>query len=236
MKTELAELKKGATWQNLYDALWHIALARYVTYQQLKIAFPPNNKSNVWCNKIITPQKIRIAVEHGLIIDSDSILRITRKGIEFLTEYSKYNTKIIKLAEGKGEKDKSDIAGIVLELTKQPDFYAVFYPEFYENKSDQQTFLRPDGALVLKQNSKAKLVFLEIEQQKPNWQAHIEGKRRKYNLIAGREQTWGQWWRHWCGLLNFELCPIEKFGFSVWCIGNFKPKADWYGWQFLKIF
>ncbi len=195
MKNELEELKKGATWQNVYDAFWYIALARYVTYQQLKRAFPPDEKSNIWCNKIITPKKIELAVEHGLIDNANGVLRLTRQGLEFLKTYSTLNTNIIKLAEGKGEKDKLHNADIVLELIKHKYFYAVFYPDFYKNPRDNQPFLIPDGALILKKDDTAKLIFLEIENKKPNWEEHLNGKKGKYEIIEKDYRTWDVWWR-----------------------------------------
>ena len=121
---------------------------------------------------------------------------------------------------------------MLFQAVKLPDFYALFYPEFYENKTDSQPFLIPDGALVLKRDSQAKLVFLEIEKKKPDWEKHLEGKRWKYEKIAEREETCSIWWRHWCNLLKLNQCSFNEFGFVVLCIGELKE--DWHGWEFKK--
>ena len=229
MKSELADIKKGATWQNIYDMLWHIATVRYASYKQIKEVF----KDTVWCKKCITPKKLEILAEKGFLKKSDNrVLSVTPKAIEFLKAYSDYNTDIIKLPLGKGERDTTYNAEVLLRIMRLPEFFALFYSEFYENAGDNQPFLIPDGVLVLQKKGKAKLAFLEIERKKPDWEGHLSGKKWKYEKIAERPETWSHWWRGWCRLLNISHCPIEEFGFMVWCVGEFK--ADWPGWRFIK--
>jgi len=93
MKNELKEIKKGTTWQNIYDALWHIATVRYATYKQMKGVFP----DAIWRGKCITPKKINILVREKYLQQSDNgVIAITSKALEFLKNYSNYNTDIIK--------------------------------------------------------------------------------------------------------------------------------------------
>lgn len=231
MKAELKPLKgEGRTWENFYHALWVIATVRYVTRQQLKTAFP----KAVWCNKCVSPKILSGLAEKGFLsITEEEVLTATPKAIELLRSFSGYNTDIIRPAEGKGEGDALQKAEVFLRLLKLPDFYALFYPEFRKTPRDDQPFLVPDAALVLKRENKARLIFLEVERKKSNWQAHLEGKRQKYEVLAQDIMTWSEWWRSWCELLKLRVCPAEEFGFSVWCIGE--PKYGWEGWRFSEL-
>lgn len=229
MKTELVDVKKGATWQNIYDTLWHIATVRYVTREQLKNAFP----EKVWRKKCVTPKKLNILIEKQFLNQFENgALTLTAKGLKLLKEYSNYNSNIIRLPQGKGEKDTLYNTNVLLQAIQLPDFYALFYPEFYENKTDNQPFLVPDGALVLKREQKAKLIFLEIEREKPDWQNHLEDKKWKYEVLAEKKETWQVWWWNSCKKIKLMHCPINEFGFTVWCIGNKLLTHDWSGWEF----
>jgi hypothetical protein len=172
-----------------------------------------------------------ILVEKGYLTKSpEGVISLTPKAVTFLDEYSDYNTKIIKLAQGVGKRDSLYNSDVLLQVMKSPDFYALFYPVFYENKKDAQPFLIPDGAIVFKKGNQAKLVFLEIEREKPDWQSHLETKRLKYKAIAEKQESWSEWWKSECQNLKFKHCEMKDFGFTVWCIGGFH--ADWKGWEF----
>uniref|UniRef100_UPI001B7FEBBB hypothetical protein n=1 Tax=Desulfatibacillum aliphaticivorans TaxID=218208 RepID=UPI001B7FEBBB len=173
-----------------------------------------------------------------LKLTPQNVFMATAKGFDFLKAHAeaeypeKYNTALIRLAEGQGKGDTLHKTDAFLKLIQDPDFYALFYPEFYKSPGDQQAFLIPDGALILRRGGKAKLIFLEVENPKPNWKSHLEGKRAKYEAIGREVTTWDKWWRHWSEVLNLRFCPREQFSFSVWCIGDFE--ADWVGWKFRK--
>jgi hypothetical protein len=227
MQNELEEIKKGATWQNIYDCLWTIATVRYVTRQQLAKHYP----DAVWQKKIATKKKLESLVQKEFLQQSpDGVFMATRKAVSLLKDFSNKNYKIIKLATGIGQRDSVYNTDLLLDIIRMPDVYALFYPVFRENQKDDQPFLIPDGAVVFKKDNSAKLVFLEIERPKPDWQRYLEEKRWKYNVIAGRTDTWSQWWKVQCEKLGISHCKLEEFGFTVWCLGEFK--ADWAGWNF----
>ena len=229
MKHELAEIKKGATWQNIYDCLWVIGTVRYVSKRQLGAHF----RDAVWQKKIASRKKLDILVQKGFLKQSpEEVLSLTPKGVTLLAEYSDYNTKIIKIAQGEGKRDSLYNTDVLLEIFQLSDFYALLYPVFYEKKKDDQPFLIPDGAVIFKKDNQAKLVFLEIEREKPDWHGHLQTKRVKYKAIAEKEETWSRWWRSACGDLGINHCRLEDFGFTVWCVGDFKE--DWEGWEFTK--
>lgn len=241
MKAELEDIKGGQArdWKNFYDLLWTVGLVRYTTQKQLLEAF----KDATWRKKCATPKVMAALVSKGFLArPAKEVFTLTAKGKEFLRvcaepEYPEYNTALIKLATGQGERDTLYNTAALLEVLKLPDFYALFYDEFYEKPSDKQPWLIPDACLVLRRQDQekghqAKLIFLEIENKKPeaNWREYLEGKRRKYSVIGQRLETWLEWWKRWCGLLRLKLCPVEEFGFLVWCIGDFR--ADWEGWKY----
>jgi hypothetical protein len=235
LKAELEPIKGGAarTWKNFYDLFWVVATLRYVTQKQLAAGFP----DEVWRKKCGTPKVIKALAEKGfLLVNQSGAITAKAKAVDCLSRFAepeypgKYNTQIIKLAGGSGDRDGIYNAEVLIKALKHPLFYALFYPDFYERESDQQPFLIPDAALVLKKEDKAKLVFLEIESQKSAWERYLSEKRRKYEAIAKDYRTFDEWWRTWCGRLGFKLCPVEEFGFEVWCLGKFR--ADWQGWQF----
>ena len=229
MEADLKEIQDGATWQNIYDLLWHIATVRYASYNQLFEV----NKHKVWRKKIGTKNKLNRLADKGYLKKNENLaFSVTPKAVALLKTYSDYNTDIIKLPLGKGERDTLYNAQVLLRIMCLPEFFAVFYSEFYEKPGDNQPFLIPDGVLVLQKKGKAKLVFLEIERKKPDWEGHLSGKKWKYEKIAERPETWTKWWRKWCRLLNISHCPIDEFGFTVWCIGDFT--ADWPGWRFSR--
>jgi len=231
MKTELQPLKgKGRTWENFYHTLWVIATVRYVTRKQLNDAFP----KAVWCNKCVTPKILSGLAERGFLsITEEEVLTATPKAIRLLASCSGYNTDIIRPAEGRGEGDALQKAEAFLRLLQLPDFFVLFYPEFRKTPRDDQPFLIPDAALVLKRENKARIIFLEVERRKSNWQAHLEGKREKYEVLARDLGTWDEWWRSWCGPLRLKHCPVEEFSFSVWCLAE--TRHDWQGWRFLNL-
>jgi hypothetical protein len=229
MQNELEDIRKGATWQNIYDCLWTIATARYVTRQQLAKYFP----EAVWLKKIATKKKLELLAQKGFLEQSpEGVLTATRKAVSLLKDYSDKRYEIIKLPKGIGQRDSVYNSDVILQVINMADFHALFYPVFHENKKDDQPFLIPDGAAVFKKDNRAKLVFLEIEKPKPDWQNYLDAKRRKYAVIAGRRETWSEWWSAQSQKLGLRQCQEEEFGFIVWCIGSYH--ADWPGWTFME--
>lgn len=229
MKQELEDIIKGRNWSNLYDFLWVAATVRYTTYQQLKSAFP----DELWRTRFATPDQItRLAGKGYLNLTEEGVITVTSKALDFLKTYSTKNIDIIKLPRGQGKKESLTRAEVFLRIIKEHKPYALFYPEFKKNPKDTKSFLVPDGAVVLKKENQAKLVFLEVESEKPNWQDHLEGKKYKYELLAQDVRTWSNWWRHWCKRLHLRHCSVEEFGFTVWCFGEWM--ADWEGWEFIN--
>lgn len=230
MKDELQEIKKGTTWEKIYDCLWVIATVRYTTYDQLKKYFP----NETWRKHVATKKKLKLLTEKEFLRQSpDGVLMATRKTVRLLQDYSDKNYKILKIPKGQGQRDSLYNTDTLLQIMLLPSFHALFYPVFHESKKDDQPFLIPDGAIVFKKDNLARLVFLEIENSKPDWQGYLEQKRWKYMAIAAKKETWEEWWQEQCIKLDLKFCSLEEFGFSVWCIGEFEE--NWMGWEFKKM-
>ncbi len=235
MRAELSPVKGGParTWKNYYDLFWTIATLRYVTPKQLAAGF----KDEIWRRKCATLKQLKALADLGYLeISPTGMIKATAKSVKFLAQYAEpeypgeYDVQRIKLPSGTGERDAEYNTDALIKIMKKPDFYAVFYPEFYERPGQAQAFLIPDAAVVWRKEHLAKLVFLEVERQKPAWKEYLLQKRRKYETVARDTRTYDEFWRHWAKVLRLELCPPEEFGFSVWCIGAFKE--NWPGWTF----
>lgn len=228
MLDELEDIQKGVGWKRIYHCLWVIATVRYVTQQQLTDHFPEAN----WVKMVATKPKLGKLVNRGFLEQSpDGVISATRKAVRLLKDYSDKNYEIIKLPKGIGQRDSLYNTDVLLQIIQLPDFYALLYPVFRESPRDDQPFLIPDGAVIFKKDNMAKLVFLEIERPKPDWQNYLEEKRWKYNLIAGRMGTWSEWWKEQSKKMGLRQCENGEFGFLIWCIGEIK-QDDWQGWEF----
>lgn len=229
MQSELEAIRKGATWQNIYDCLWTIATVRYVTRQQLAKYFP----DAVWQKKIATKKKLDFLVQKGFLEEfSDGVLTATRKAVKLLKDYSDKNYRIIKLPKGTGKRDSVFNTDFLLQVMNSADFHAFLYPAFHEHTKADQSFLLPDAAVVFRKDNKARIIFLEIENPKPEWHSYLEKKAKNYDIIAGRRETWSVWWKEQCEKLEIKHCKEDEFGFQIWCFGKFK--ADWPGWVFVN--
>lgn len=251
MRTELRTIKQGFNWRDIFFALWHVATVRYVTPKQLRTHFPKNS----WRIKCGTEGKLSTFAKKGLLQKTATgVYTAKPKTVDFLRRElhlwkedlvekgdfkkdtwrdieRKYNPEIISLGRGEGQKDMLYNTDVFLSLLKQNDFFALFYPIFTNLQG--RPFLIPDGAILLKKKNKARLIFLEVEKKKPDWQGHIQKKKTKYEIIAQDDKSWSSWWKSQCELFGIKYCNREEFGFSVWCIGEIQPE-NWLGWEFMK--
>lgn len=224
---ELEIFIKGSTWIKLFRFLYDFAQLRYATKEHL------NQINNVYgTHKKLT----HLVKEKYLSVKNGDIYHITEKTRKLLG-IEGFNTKILQ-SDFTGEvlKHELKITDCLLKLRKEPNFYGVFYPSFKE--------LKPDACLIYaekedykKNNSKIlryKIQFLEVEDEKGNWEQHLKNKRDKYILLARDFYIWDKWWRHNCERLELPFCKVEDFCFSVLCVANIEPK-EWEGWQWQRV-
>lgn len=210
---ELADLIKGASYNQLFQLLYKAALLRYTAPEHLKRINP----------KIGTVNKTARLNELGLMHTYPAgVSVITDKGLNLLKDVG-YNTgHIVKKLQGDGSGDEPVISSVMLDVMGEEDFFTVFYPHF--------DFLIPDACAVYKKDGKARLVFIEVERKKGNWEKYLLDKKEKYERIGADPDIYDKWWRRWSDILKLELCPVEEFCFSVRCYSEIK--FDWEGWEF----
>lgn len=213
---DLRPLTKGSSFKHVFDFLYKAGQLRYTNYEIL----------NQVSEKVGTPKKLSKFVELGYLVSNPGdILTVPAKTFDILTGEN-YNCKILKPAEGEGNPHNLKVAEIVYNLTKEPDFYAVFYPNF--------TDLVPDFCLIRKTevvNQVAyKIIFGEVEQEKFGWAEYLENKKAKYDKLARDTDIYEKWWKVWSENLNLPFFRLEDFCFSISCFG--KIKREWGGWQF----
>jgi len=211
---EFADLVKGASYNQLFQLLYKVALVRYAAPEHLKrMSF-----------KIGTVKKTARLNELGLLQTFPSgVSVITDKGLKLLEEES-YNTgHIARKLQGQGLGDEPVISSVIMDLMEEDGFHTVFYPHF--------DFLIPDACTIYRKDGKVRLVFIEVEKKKGNWGKYLSEKKEKYERIASDPEIHDKWWRRWCDTLHFNLCQAEEFCFSVRCYSQIN--FNWSGWEFV---
>ena len=219
---DLIDIQNGGTWAKLFEFFYILAQVRYATKDQL-------NKVD---GKFGTSKKLeRLKARDYLSVKSPGVYIITEKTRQIIS-LEGYNTSILQSRfTGDVLKHELIITDCLINLRADDNFYRVFYPIFREPPDYKKEYLRPDGCLVWKnKENQYKLQFFEVEQDKPNWSAHLKGKKRKYETIAGDLNTWDKWWRYNSEQLQLPFCKQEDFCFSILCFS--KLQFEWEGWEF----
>ncbi len=215
---------KGSSYANLIKALWAVALARYVTPAILTPVKSP------WRFKHLTPKKLTALVSDGLLISlENSVYHLSPVSFDLIKPYRPIQM-VPRTFDGIGGDHALSAASVILNLIDQPYFYTVFYGGFQKDYSVKGYWLVPDAFVLFKRDDRVKLVCLEVENEKPDWEAQLSEKRAKYEEVAGNPETFSVWWKYIAGRFNVEVCDEGEFGFSVLCIGG--KDYGWKGWEF----
>jgi hypothetical protein len=107
---------------------------------------------------------------------SKDVYIVTDKALPVLQDVG-YNIETLP-AQPKGLGNINELLNtdVFIQALKLPNFYTLLYHKFSE--------LEPDALLVLKEEGRYKLTFLEIEAKKPSWEQYLENKRDKYLRLA----------------------------------------------------
>lgn len=219
---ELELIASRASYRQIFDLFYTLARVRYATFKQLH---PLNHR-------IATKKNLVKLTELGYLSDHNLVkaYHITEKTRNILKNEG-YNTAILqKNFIGRSLEHALKTTDCLLKLQGQEHFYSVFYPIFREPPDYIKEFLRPDFAVVWKNDNLVKLQFGEVETEKPDWENYILTKREKYEKLARDQNTYLMWWKYHADKLNLPLCEEEDFCFSVLCFGNIKK--EWEGWNF----
>lgn len=210
---ELSPLTKGASFSQLFDLFRKAAILRYSTISMLR---------TVCSNKMATKGKAETLIKLGYFIQHDSVLTVTPKLLKLLEKLGDHPKLYAPPARGEGRELYNQKA--ICKLFEHKHYRHIFYPDF--------RYLIPDGLLVLADGNNYQLNFLEIEVDKPSWEAHLENKRHNYERLA-RDEAVYTYWKHYGPLLGLTAPPIKDFKFQVLCLGA--ERREWHGWKFEEL-
>jgi hypothetical protein len=212
---ELVEIALKSSYRQIFDLFYTVAQVRYATFKQLH----PLNHRVVTKNILVKLTELGYLKAINLV-KKEPAYHITEKTRELL-EREGYNTKILpKSFTGQSLDHALKITDCILNLQGQSFFYHVFYPLFREPPKYDREFLRPDFAVVWKNDNLVKLQFGEVEDPKPDWENYLLAKRDKYEKLAQDPNTYAMWWKVISEKLNLPLPKEEDFCFSVLCFKN----------------
>ena len=124
---------------------------------------------------------------------------------------------------GKGDINELANTDAFIQALNLPNFRALLFPNF--------KYLIPDALLVISDLDRYKLLFLEIENKKPNWDEHLIGKKSKYERL-GSDIAIYKYWLLCTSILKIRKPKVELFKFSILCISASLCFDDWPGWTF----
>ena len=109
---------------------------------------------------------------------------------------------------------------VFVQALRLPNYYALLYPQFPTEKP----YIIPDALLVLREENRYQLNFLEVEASKSNWDYYLQTKYDGYKRLSEDIQVY-RYWKAFSGYLDLSCPPIEKFYFQVMIIGSIQ--RDW---------
>ena len=214
-KDELRPLTSGGSFENIYQLLYYVALLKYATQEHIKsIGF-------AGVGKVATKRKLQTLRELGylrLANKSKSIYSTMAKTYHLLKALG-HDLKLLP-AMPKGTGAELYNTDVFVQALKLANYHALLYPQFPTEKP----YIIPDALLVLKEDHRYQLNFLEIEAEKPNWDYYLQTKYDSYKRLAKDIHVYN-YWKAFSGYLKLPCPPVEKFMFQVIIIGSIKK--DW---------
>jgi len=215
VKSELKPLISGGSYTAVYRLLYYASLLKYVTQKHLKaIGFSG-------AEKVATKKKLLTLQTLGYLRLANETLGIyssTHKTIQVLKVLG-YNLKLLPaIPKGKGAEVYN--TDVFVRAIRLPNFHALLFPQFPTEKP----YIIPDALLVLKEDNRYQLNFLEIEAEKPNWEHYLQTKYDGYKRLAKDPQVYN-YWKAFSRHLQLPCPRIEKFKFRVMIIGSIRK--DW---------
>lgn len=201
--------KNRATWSSLWQVFYYTRLLKYVHrrhYSKIKVVF----------NKICTDRNLHKLCEMGYLFSPQKdVYCATNKVLPILKEVG-FNTDILpSKPQGTGYINEINNTLVFIDALKLKHFYTLLFHDF--------GYIIPDALMVQldKENYKYKLTFLEVEEEKPDWENYIESKLHKYYTLAKDIQFYN-YWTSICKLLNLKEPLLADLKFSVCVVGNIK--------------
>jgi hypothetical protein len=214
IKEELKALSGGASLNDLYRLLYYVSQLKYSTADHLR-------RTHATAFKVATGPKLKRLADLGYINSRFDIYTANKQTYEILKKIKIRKRKIDldllpNIPEGHGSINELNNTEVFVEVLSLEDFHALLYPNF--------GYLRPDGLMVLKLDSRYSLIFLEVEASKSGWDNWLEDKRYNYLKLA-KDIAVYEYWQKTAPRLNLPVPSIDSFKFTVSIIG--KIKKDW---------
>lgn len=211
---DLEDIQIGSTWTKLFKFLYTAGMLRYSTKEHL----------NQVSGQFGTPKKLTKLRERGFLtaIRNGDVYVITKK-TRLLLEAEGFQIGLLQDDfNGLSVNHELKITDYILQAMQEEFFYFALFPNF--------TYMRPDALLVYKKSDREyKLVMLEIENEKSNWNDHLEKKRENYQRLS-KDIDFYNLWKSYSEQLGLPYCTMEQFCFSVLVVGNIKFECE--GWKF----
>lgn len=210
----LVPTKAGATYSQLWQIFYYARLCKYVTYEHLikiKPAF----------NKICTYKGLQTLCKLGYLKSpQQGVYCATDKVLPILKETGYMVDTLPAEPIGKGDINELNNTDVFIQVLKIKHFYTLLYPQF-KMRLDAKPYLKPDALLILKdtEQNRYKLIFLEIEAHKPDWENYIIKKRNNYLRLA-KDGGFYTYWQSMCTKLKLPMPDISQLSFSVCFVGE----------------
>lgn len=214
-KAELQPIVHGSSYERIYRLLYYAALMKYATQEQIKsISFPG-------AEKVATKKKFQALCELGYLRSGNQdppVFSCTVKAYQVL-KLDNHDLKLLpSIPKGNGAEIYN--TDVFVQALKLPNYFALLYPQFPQEKP----YIIPDALLILKEEQRYQLNFLEIEAKKPNWDQHLQTKYDGYKRLA-KDIAVYNYWKAYSGYLKLPCPPVEEFKFRVIVIGS--VQKDW---------
>jgi len=204
-----------------YTLMWRmlhrISMLKFVQHRHLTF-FKPE------FNKVCAKDRLNSLCDLNYLKKTNNgVYSATKKTLALLDELKDYDRELLPKVSGDGGINELNNTDALVKLMKEePYFFNFLYPRFpYENP-----YVKPDALMVLKDDNKYKLIFLEIEaSKKPNWDQYIFTKKLNYERLS-KDVLVYQYWKGVAKKLDLPVPNISEFFFSVRFIGDIKFD-DW---------
>ncbi|MDP2930187.1 MAG: hypothetical protein Q8N56_01075 [bacterium] len=215
VKRELKPLISGGSYENIYQLLYNVTLLKYSTQGHLKsIGFSG-------AEKVVTKKKLQVLSELGYVRLANEMLGIytcTAKTLQLLQAVGHDLNLLPAVPKGTGAEIYN--TDVFVQALKLPNYYTLLFPQFPK----EAPYIIPDALLILKEERRYQLNFLEIEAEKPNLERHLQTKYEGYKRLAKDIQAY-YYWKVYSGYLKLPCPPVEEFKFRVMIIGSMTK--DW---------
>ena len=204
--------KTVRSYQQFFRLYYFIRLLKYTTQTQLRsLSFSGVSKV---ATKDILDELVNI--RHISSIEKDSRIYIANETTEKILKTVSFNQdnyfKIFKpLPQGTDTANEIKNSEVFVQALKLPNYYFLLFPDF--------TYIRPDALLVLKEEKKYKLKFLEIETRQSNWEQRLDKMRDNYHKLK-TDMAVFEYWKKMARFLMLPEPNINDFKFSVFIIAD----------------